>query len=64
MNIFARAFFSAGALTFAVSALADIPLKVEGAWVHSTVPGQQGAAAFMRLTGADEVMLDMVSANY
>ncbi|MDB5881832.1 MAG: copper chaperone PCu(A)C [Ramlibacter sp.] len=61
MNIFSRTFFAVGALTFAVSALAGMPLKVEGAWVHSTVPGQQGAAAFMTLTAQQPLRLVGVS---
>lgn len=32
-------------------------LKVEGAWVRSTVPGQQGTGAFMQLTAREPMQL-------
>jgi copper(I)-binding protein len=31
--------------------------KVEGAWVRSAVPGQQGTGAFMKLTAAEPLQL-------
>ncbi|MEO5672849.1 MAG: copper chaperone PCu(A)C [Ramlibacter sp.] len=35
--------------------------RVEGAWVRSTVPGQQGTGAFMKLTARESVQLVGVS---
>ena len=35
----------------------DAPVKVEGAWVRSTVPGQQGTGAFMTVTAARPMKL-------
>jgi periplasmic copper chaperone A len=61
MNILARTFFAAAAATLAASALAQAPLKVEDAWVRSTVPGQQGTAAFMKLTAHQKLQVVGVS---
>jgi copper(I)-binding protein len=57
MNIFRCTFPAVGALALAASAIAGTPLKVEGGWVHSTVAGQNGAAAFMRLTAQQPLRL-------
>lgn len=61
MNILIRTFFAAAAMTLAATALADAPVKVEGAWVRSTVPGQQGTAAFMKLTSQQPLQVVGVS---
>jgi copper(I)-binding protein len=61
MNILARTLFAAASITLAASAFCETPLKVEGAWVHSTVPGQQGTSAFMRLTAHTPLQLVGVS---
>ena len=37
------------------------PVQVEAAWVRSTVPGQQGTGAFMRLTAKEAMQLVGVS---
>lgn len=39
-----------------VPAAASLP-KVEGAWVRSSVPGQQGTGAFMKLTAREAMQL-------
>jgi periplasmic copper chaperone A len=54
--------FSLGALTVAcLAGEAQQPLRVEGAWVRGTVSGQQGTAAFMKLTATEPVQLVGVS---
>lgn len=48
----------------ALAALAQAPapaVKVEGAWVRATVPGQQGSGAFMSLTAPQSLKLVGVS---
>ena len=50
MNILTRILAAAAAISLVAPAWADPPVKVEGAWVRSTVPGQQGTTAFMKLT--------------
>jgi periplasmic copper chaperone A len=50
MNILIRILAASAAISLAAPAWADPPVKVEGAWVRSTVPGQQGTTAFMKLT--------------
>jgi copper(I)-binding protein len=50
MNILTRILAAAAAISLGAPAWADPPVKVEGAWVRSTVPGQQGTTAFMKLT--------------
>jgi copper(I)-binding protein len=49
------------ALALAGGALAGTPVKVEGAWVRSTVPGQQGTTAFMKLTSQQPMQVVGVS---
>ena len=49
------------AITLAGAALAQAPVKVEGAWVRSTVPGQQGTTAFMKLTSQQQLQVVGVS---
>ena len=61
MNTCSRTLFAAIAITLAVSAVAQTPLEVEGGWVHSTVPGQQGTSAFMKLTSRQPLQLVGVS---
>jgi periplasmic copper chaperone A len=61
MKILSRTVFAVAAITVSVSALADTPVKVEGAWVRSTAPGQQGTAAFMKLTAQKTVQIVGVS---
>lgn len=61
MSILTRTLFAAAAITLSMAALAEAPLKVEGAWVRSTVPGQQGTAAFMKLTADRPLQLVGVS---
>ena len=60
MNI-TRTLFAAAALTLAAPAFAEPPVKVEGAWVRSSVPGQQGTGAFMKLTAQKPLQLVSVS---
>jgi len=38
-------------------ALAQAPVRVEGAWVRAAVPGQQGTGAFMTLTSKESMQL-------
>ncbi len=46
----------------AAAAFAQSPaLRVEGAWVRTSVPGQSGTGAFMRLTAAEPLTLVGVS---
>jgi copper(I)-binding protein len=46
------------AMMVAASVFAQfLPPKVEGAWVRSAVPGQQGTGAFMRLTAHEPMQL-------
>jgi periplasmic copper chaperone A len=61
MNLLTRTLFAAASVTLAASAFCATPLKVEGAWVHSTVPGQQGTSAFMRLTAQAPLQIVGVS---
>lgn len=61
MNILTHTLLAAAAITLAASAFAEAPLKVEGAWVRSSVPGQQGTAAFMKLTSQKPLQLVGVS---
>jgi copper(I)-binding protein len=61
MNILTRTLFVAAAVTLAASSLAQVPLKVEGAWVRGTAPGQQGTSAFMKLTSQQPLQLVGVS---
>ena len=52
----------AAAASAQVAPAASAPLaKVEGAWVRSAVPGQQGTGAFMKLTAKAAVQLVGVS---
>lgn len=44
------------ALAAAASAQGSLP-RVEGAWVRSSVPGQQGTGAFMKLTAPQAMQL-------
>lgn len=62
MRTTARTLIAIGAL-MAAGALAQaqqLP-KVEGAWVRSSVPGQQGTGAFMKLTASEPMQLVGVS---
>jgi copper(I)-binding protein len=67
MNILTRTLFAAAAITLAAPASAATPtsaatpLKVEGAWVRGTVPGQQATSAFMKLTARQALQLVGVS---
>jgi periplasmic copper chaperone A len=61
MKILFRIAVAAAALTLAASTLAEAPVKVEGAWVRSTAPGQQGTAAFMKLTAQQPMQIVGVS---
>jgi hypothetical protein len=50
------------AMMVAASVFAQfLPPKVEGAWVRSAVPGQQGTGAFMKLTANEPMQLVRVS---
>ena len=58
----------AGLLVVLVAAASQVPLamaqtlpRVEGAWVRTAVPGQQGTAAFMTITAKDPMQLVGVS---
>ena len=42
-------------------AAASEPVKVTGGWVRSTVPGQKGSGAFMKITATEGVRLTGVS---
>lgn len=61
MNILSRTLIAAAATALAATALAQSPLKVEGAWVRSSVPGQQGTGAFMKLTSRQSMQIVGVS---
>ena len=61
MSTFRRTLCALAATTLAAAAFAQVPLKVEGAWVRSAVPGQQGTGAFMKLTAAQALQLVRVS---
>jgi periplasmic copper chaperone A len=61
MNILSRTVFAAAAITMSAVTLADTPIKVEGAWVRSTAPGQQGTTAFMKLTAQQPMQIVGVS---
>lgn len=51
-----------GALVLAASAaFAQAPVRVKDPWVRSTVPGQQGTGAFMKLTASEAMQLVGVS---
>lgn len=52
---------AAAALGSAALAQASALPKVEGAWVRSSVAGQQGTGAFMKLTAKDSAQLVGVS---
>ena len=56
MKKIARIVLALGAMMLAATAQAQ-PLKVEGAWVRSAVPGQQGTGAFMKLTATEPMQL-------
>ena len=57
-----RPFLFAAALFAASAVFAQGPLpQVQGAWVRSAVPGQQGTGAFMTLTAPDPLQLVRVS---
>lgn len=43
--------------TAAFAAQGAMPPKVEGAWARSSVPGQSGTGAFMRITAAQPMQL-------
>jgi copper(I)-binding protein len=60
-NLFSRILLAAAAVMLTASSMAQTPLKVEGAWVRSTVPGQQGTAAFMKLTSQQPLQIVGVS---
>ena len=47
---------SAGLLA-ALPAHAQAPLKIEGAWVRATVPGQSGTGGFMTITASEPLSL-------
>jgi periplasmic copper chaperone A len=50
------------AMMMAAASLAQAQsLKVEGAWVRSAVPGQQGTGGFMKLTASEPMQLVGVS---
>ena len=57
------AFFTATALTatFALAQAASPSVDVKDAWVRSTVPGQKGTGAFMKITAKDGAKLVSVS---
>ena len=61
MNIRNTIGMAAAALALAPVAWAESPLKVEDAWVRSSVPGQQGTGAFMKLTSRQPMQLVGVS---
>jgi periplasmic copper chaperone A len=56
MKKIAPILLAAGAVAATVFAQ-FLPPKVEGAWVRSAVPGQQGTGAFMRLTANEPMQL-------
>lgn len=49
------------ALSFTAPAFAQSPLQVDAAWVRTSVPGQSGTGAFMRLTASEPLTLVGVS---
>jgi periplasmic copper chaperone A len=51
----------AAASAFVSGALAQALPKVEGAWVRSSVAGQQGTGAFMKLTAPETLQLVRVA---
>jgi periplasmic copper chaperone A len=59
----ARLLLPLGLALFLSSAAAAAPAlpKVEGAWIRSSVPGQHGTGAFMRLTASQATQLVGVS---
>ncbi len=60
-NLFRRVAVAA-TLAIASAALAQVlPPKVEGAWVRSSVPGQQGTGAFMKITAPQPLELVGIS---
>lgn len=61
--VFPRLACGAAALALASAALAQDPSlpKVEGAWVRSSVAGQQGTGAFMNFTAGEPTQLVGVS---
>ena len=62
MNHLTRTLFAAAAIALAAAASGETPpLKVEDAWVRSSVPGQQGTGAFMKLTARQAMQLVGVS---
>jgi periplasmic copper chaperone A len=61
MSIVSRILCSLAAMVLATCAYPQVPLKVEGAWVRSSVPGQQGTGAFMKLTSTQPLQLVRVS---
>ena len=61
MSIVTRTLCTLAAMALATCAFAQVPLKVEGAWVRSSVPGQQGTGAFMKLTSTQPLQLVGVS---
>jgi hypothetical protein len=59
MNTTFRTCMAFALMAVAVGAFAQAqqPPKVEGGWVRSSVPGQQGTGAFMRLTATEPLQL-------
>lgn len=58
MNILIKSFLAAAVATLTAAAFAQAPaVKVEGAWVRATVPGQQGTTAFMKLTAQQHLQV-------
>ena len=49
------------AANISLVAAASEPVKVTGGWVRSTVPGQKGSGAFMKITATEGVRLTGVS---
>lgn len=61
-RIFPPRFAIAATLLVTAAALAQAQApRVEGAWVRSSVPGQQGTGAFMKLTSAQPLELVRIS---
>jgi periplasmic copper chaperone A len=61
MNSLSRTVFAVAAITISAATFADTPVNVEGAWVRSTAPGQQGTSAFMKLTAQKTMQIVGVS---
>jgi copper(I)-binding protein len=63
MNTTARILIAFAAMATATGAFAQVQQlpKVEGAWVRSSVPGQQGTGAFMKLTAREAMKLVGIS---